>query len=171
MIPRIRWVDREFEFDFEVGLYRELLERLRGTPARVSDRLRGISRDLLTRRPPGHWSIQENAGHLLDLESLFVGRLDDFLASKTALRPADMENHKTCDADHNETDLSVLLSEFGLQRTAFLERLDSLDGSDFARSAMHPRLNKPMRLCDMLYFHAEHDDYHLATITELLPKS
>ena len=58
----------------------------------------------------------------------------------------------------------------GVFRTSFLERLDALDGSDFARSALHPRLNKPMRLYDMLYFHAEHDDYHLATITERLAK-
>ena len=32
---------------------------------------------------------------------------------------------------------------------------------------MHPRLERPMRLIDMMFFHAEHDDYHLARISEL----
>ena len=168
MVRRIRWVDREFQFDFEVARYPELLERLRGTPARASDRLRGLSNAVLTRRSGGQWSVQENAGHLLDLESLFAGRLDDFEAGKSELRPADMEKHKTNDANHNEADLAALLSEFRRQRMDFLARLDALDASDFARSARHPRLKKQMRLCDMLYFHAEHDDYHLATIMELL---
>jgi hypothetical protein len=32
---------------------------------------------------------------------------------------------------------------------------------------VHPRLGTPMRLVDMMFFVAEHDDHHLATITEL----
>jgi hypothetical protein len=33
--------------------------------------------------------------------------------------------------------------------------------------ALHPRLKVNMRLVDMLYFQAEHDDYHLTRISEL----
>jgi len=33
------------------------------------------------------------------------------------------------------------------------------------RSAFHPRLKKPMRIIDLAFFVAEHDDYHLAKIT------
>jgi len=43
-----------------------------------------------------------------------------------------------------------------------------LEPESFARVAIHPRLNIPMRLVDMLYFQAEHDDYHLARISELV---
>jgi hypothetical protein len=38
----------------------------------------------------------------------------------------------------------------------------------FEAVAIHPRLNKPMRLVDMLFFQAEHDDYHLARISDLI---
>ena len=48
-----------------------------------------------------------------------------------------------------------------------VDRLESLDAEIFARSALHPRLNVQMRLVDMLFFQAEHDDYHLARISEL----
>ncbi len=36
------------------------------------------------------------------------------------------------------------------------------------RSAHHPRLNRPMRILDLMVFAAEHDDHHLARISELL---
>jgi len=35
-------------------------------------------------------------------------------------------------------------------------------------SALHPRLQTPMRLIDHLFFIAEHDDHHLAKIGMLL---
>lgn len=38
----------------------------------------------------------------------------------------------------------------------------------FAITAIHPRLHVTMRLVDMLLFQAEHDDYHLTRISELI---
>jgi hypothetical protein len=35
------------------------------------------------------------------------------------------------------------------------------------RTALHPRLKRPMRLVDLCFFVAEHDDHHLATVTRL----
>jgi len=35
------------------------------------------------------------------------------------------------------------------------------------KSSLHPRLNMPMRTMDLFLFVAEHDDHHLARITEL----
>jgi len=48
-----------------------------------------------------------------------------------------------------------------------VERLDGFLSEMLARTALHPRLNIPMRLVDMIFFQAEHDDYHLARISEL----
>jgi hypothetical protein len=49
-----------------------------------------------------------------------------------------------------------------------VNKLEGLDPELFARSAVHPRLNVPMRLVDFVFFQAEHDDYHLSRINELL---
>ena len=49
-----------------------------------------------------------------------------------------------------------------------MKKLESLDAELFARSAVHPRLNVPMRLVDFVFFQVEHDDYHLTRIYELL---
>lgn len=168
MADRIPWTEREFNFDFPAALYHEVLERLRGTPARVEDRVRELPSSILTRRPANGWSIQENVGHLLDLEELFMGRLDDYEAGGEVLRPADMTNRKTHGARHNDHPLESILAAFRRERGRLVERLEQLDAPRFAQASMHPRLKKQMRMVDMMYFLAEHDDYHLARITELL---
>ena len=164
---RVKWTDRRFNFDFPAGIYPEMIERIRGTPARLEDLLAGLSPDTLTAQVDGRWSIQENAGHLLDLESLVSQRIDEYVAGNSALHAADMSNRKTHDANYNKVTTDSILKAFRTERHEIVRRLESLDGEIFERSALHPRLNVPMRLVDMLFFQAEHDDYHLARISEL----
>jgi hypothetical protein len=148
-----------------------MIERVRGTPARLEDRLHSLATDLLVEQREGRWSIQENAGHLLDLESLFSQRLDEYLAGVEVLHAADMSNRKTYEASHNQVEISLILGSFREQRGLLTARLDQLPADVFSRVARHPRLNVSMRLVDMLYFQSEHDDYHLARITELVKQS
>ncbi len=145
-----------------------IVERLRGTPARLEERVRRLSPRLLTRRPGERWSIQENVGHLGDLEPLWAGRLDDLLAGRGQLRPADLQNRRTHDAAHNDRDLEDLLGAFRAARMATVGRLDVLDSQGLRASARHPRLEQPMTAVDLFLFVAEHDDHHLAGITELV---
>lgn len=70
MSEKLKWGQRTFHFTFPVEVYPEMIERLRGTPARLEDRVSSVAPQLLTQRDGDRWSIQENAGHLLDLESL-----------------------------------------------------------------------------------------------------
>lgn len=145
-----------------------MIERVRGTPARLEDRVKSVAPEIWTKRDGERWSIQENAGHLLDLESLVSGRLDEYLAGAKALHAADMSNRKTYEADHNQVSMESILKNFRRQRLQLVERLDDLAPETFAAVAHHPRLNVPMRLVDMLFFQAEHDDFHLARISELI---
>jgi len=166
----MRWTDRTFTFDLPEALFPVVVERLRGTPARIEDKVRALSPTLLTRRDGDAWSIQEHIGHLLDLDELHDGRLDDFLAGATVLRPADMKNRKTHEAGHNERPLADLLAAFRRERERFVARLDAWDPGQISLTALHPRLNQPMRVIDMAFFTAEHDDHHLARMTELARK-
>lgn len=168
MSKHLNWTSRSFAFTFPVEVFPEMIERLRGTPARLEDRVRSLSPDLLKRRDGDKWSIQENAGPLLDLESLVSQRLDEYLAGAKALHAADMSNRKTHEANHNEVAMEEILKSFRAERAALVNRLDDLAPERFAAVAHHPRLNAPMRLVDMLFFQSEHDDYHLARISELI---
>ena len=168
-MERIAWTARRFEFTFPVELHAEVLERLRGTPPRIEDRLREVPRDRLARRPPRGWSLLEHAGHLADLdESLFLPRLDEYVAKVTTLRAADMSNRLTEAADHNAKSFDEVIRHVRSARAAIVTRIESLDRDVFARVAFHPRLRVSMRFVDLMFFHAEHDDHHLASITELL---
>ena len=169
MSARVPWFERRWNFQFPVGCFPDILERLRGTPARAEDAVQGLDVHLLTRRErEGTWSIQENVGHLLDLDGLWSGRLDDFLSGAATLRAADLSNRTTHEADHNGKEIGDLLAALRASRTRLMSRFDSLGDSDFARTARHPRLETPMRLVDMCLFTADHDDYHLARIRDLI---
>ena len=164
------WIERRFAFDTPAALFPPLVERLRGTPARVEERVRDLSPDVLRRREQDTWSIQENVGHLIDVESLWFGRIDDFESGREVLRPADMENRRTFSADYNGRSMPEILAGFRASRMRLVETLEGLDVSGVERSAMHPRLGQPMRVIDMVIFAAEHDDHHLARMTTLIRK-
>ena len=166
-MERIKWTERRFNFDFPAGIYPEMIERIRGTPARLEDLLAGLSPKILTTQADGRWSMQENAGHLLDLESLVQQRIEAYLADNATLHAADMSNRKTYEANHNDVSADSILEAFREARLGTVEQLQTAHPDVFARSALHPRLNVQMRLVDMLFFQAEHDDYHLARISEL----
>lgn len=161
------WFERKFEFVFPVELYPNLRVRLSGAPARLEELVKGLSAETLTRKPEGKWSIQENAGHLLDLEPLWASRVEDFLAGAELLTAADQANKKTDAACHNGCSLEEIVNSFRAAREKSVACLEELTPECFARTALHPRLKTPMRFVDHLYFVAEHDDHHLARIWEL----
>ena len=168
MIQTVRWFEREFWFDLPAWMYPNVVERLRGTPARLEDRLGPWPQNLLTRRDGDKWSVQEHVGHLLDLGALDVARLDDYEAGRETLQAADLENRKTYEADHNSNSIKNILASFRAERAEFVRRLDAYDEEFILRAALHPRLKVPMRVLDFAFFIAEHDDHHLARITELI---
>ena len=167
MAKVLRWLDRKFSFDLPAEMYPNVVERLRGTPARAEDIVRGVPADVLTRRDGDTWSAQENIGHLLDGEPFCVQRVADILNGRPRLRDADLTNRKTHEANHNAASIDDILSSFRELRTKLVGQLDELPDSAFERAATHPRLEQPMRLLDWMFFVAEHDDHHLAHVTRL----
>lgn len=167
MIDQTPWIERTFNFDFPAGYFPCILERVRGTPARLEEMIATYTPALLTRQVNGAWSIQQHAGHLADLDTLHDGRLDDFLSGKEVLRAADITNRKTENAHHNSRVIADVLRAFREQRMKFVARLEVLDEHQVRLTSLHPRLKQPMRLVDMVFFTAEHDDHHLARISRL----
>ncbi len=161
------WFKRQFSFGLPIEMYPNVVERLRGAPARLEELTRGLSREMLTRRDGDKWSIQEQTGHLLDLEELGMKRLDDFEAGRDPLTAADLANRKTHEANHNANTIENILAAFRQERMEFVARLDSYDEALVQRTALHPRLNQQIRVIDLAFFIAEHDDHHLARISEL----
>ncbi len=162
------WIDRAFVFDLPVEMFPNVLERLRGTPARLEERLVPLSPARMRRKPGEGWSLLEIVGHLAVVEGLWLARLDDFAAGLDELTPADMSNRATDESDFNAREPAAVLGDFRAVRADFVARLEALTDAQIARAARHPRLDQPMRVLDLMVFAAEHDDHHLAGISELL---
>jgi len=161
------WFDRKFDFSLPLELYPNICIRLLGTPARLEELMSGVSREVRTAKPEGKWSIQEHAGHLADMEPLWMARVNDFLSGPGTLTVADLTNRRTHEANHNSHEVRAILSKFRSARFDLLQRLKHIEAAQFGRTLVHPRLQQRMRLLDHLYFVAEHDDHHLALIREM----
>jgi hypothetical protein len=168
MNGRIPWMQRTFRFDFPWELYPEQIERVRGTPARAAALVAGVPQTVLAQRVGDRWSIQENIGHLADLdEELFLHRIGEYEQGVATLRAADMTNARTNGAGHNDRTIADVLERFVVARRRTVQKLESLPHELFRRAALHPRLKTQMRLVDLVFFNAEHDDYHMAHISAI----
>lgn len=163
-----KWFERAFTFDLPSEMYPNVIERLRGTPARLEELTRGVPDEILSRRDGEKWSIKEQAGHLYELEKVWFGRLEDYEAGRERLRPADLQNRATWEGGYNARPVNEILAAFRAARMEFVEKLERAGEEFAARSALHPRLEQPMRVIDGAFFSAEHDDHHLAHISRIL---
>ncbi len=168
MIEQTKWIERRFSFDFPVGMAPVILERLRGLVPHIKDMTTRLNHEQLTSKIDGKWSIQEQIGHLFDLDELCDRRIDDFLSGKSELRPADITNAHVAGAGFNDWALGDLISELQKRRSAFVRRAEALTNTDWERVALHPRLKISMRMVDMFCFVAEHDDHHLGMIRQII---
>ena len=166
-MKQVKWFNRKFNFTADENIFPSVIERLAGTPVRLEEKCRAMPPGLLTLKVNNTWSIKENLGHLIDLEPLWQERLEDIVKGEKELRPADLENKKTNSANHNDTPLNELLQSFRQARAQTISSLEKIDEQTIFKSAYHPRLKTPMRTMDLFLFVAEHDDHHLARITEL----
>jgi len=168
---QMNWTERTFSFDFPVGVFPGIVERLRGTPARMGELVRGIPYSKLIRRDGERWSVNEHIGHLIDLDDLDHVRLNEYMAGAATLSAADMTNRKTNEARYNDVATGTLIDYLRERRLDLVTRLEMLSDDLIARAALHPRLQQSLRLVDWIYFVAEHDDHHLARIREILRKT
>ena len=165
------WFDRKFDFVLPVDMFAIVIERLRGTPARLEEKVAYIPLEVLVKSEGEKWSILENIGHLIVLMELWEQRVVDFKNRVDELYPADLENAKTKESNFNNQPLAKLIKDFRVRQENLVEEFESFTAEEAGLTAFHPRLKTPMRLIDLAFFIAEHDDHHLAIITDLIGKN
>lgn len=169
-MEQVKWFERVFDFTSTQNTFPSIWERLAGTPAHLEEKLSLLDPQILSMRVGDTWTIKENVGHLTDLEPLWQGRLQDIIDGREELQPTDLQNTKTSLAGHDAVPIEVLLHNFRQVRTNTLKLLEDLPEELVFKSALHPRIKTPMRTIDLFLFVAEHDDHHLARVTELTKK-
>jgi uncharacterized damage-inducible protein DinB len=166
-MERQDWTSHVFNHGIDPGWAANIMTRVQDTGIRLSHYCINLSDEQLSHKSRTDWSIKEHIGHLIDLEVLHHDRLRQFAVLQLELSAADMSNAKTEKAKHNQKNISTLLNEFTEVRNCFIKDFRALTNESLNHKAMHPRLKVPMRPVDLLFFVAEHDDHHLATITKL----
>ena len=163
---RTTWFDRVFPIIEDNGLLPGIIERLEGTPARLTEKVRNLP-DNGTKLQDDKWSVKKEIGHLADLDPLWYERLNQIVDDNPNMKAADLTNRKTHETPHDDKSFAELVAGFKLERQKLVARLRSLRDTDLDKTSLHPRLKTPMKVIDLAYFVAEHDDHHLAQITTL----
>lgn len=168
MVELVPWVERPWSFNLPVGAFPAVLERLKGTPARVTELVASESEATLAARRTSKWSVKEHVGHLSDMHGLDVRRVEEFRSGVEVLTAADMSNQRTAEGRHRSIPIAQLLETFRRERHGLVLILENLTERDVAAATLHPRLGRVMRLIDWAQFAAEHDDHHLASARNAL---
>lgn len=163
-LRRPKWPDRRFHFVHPLWMLPDFAERLSGTPARLEEVVGGLPPSVLLARLDGTWSIQQNAGHLADVEELWHRRFAELVAGAPTYSPADPAHFAARAERHETRSMREVLQEFRTVRAAYMARLVAAPPELQRASAYHERLGCRMRLIDMAQFAAEHDDHHLLRI-------
>jgi len=163
-----KWFDRQFDFRFGTEQYPEVYKRLQQAPAVLQQLIDNTPEALLIQQPDGKWSIKEHIGHLSIMEPVWRVRFEDIQQQRPVLTAADLTNSATSAAGFNNYSITTLLEKFVEERQATLSILDDADMQNESYTSMHPRLQLPMRMIDLAYFVAEHDDHHISAITAMI---
>jgi uncharacterized damage-inducible protein DinB len=166
-MQRTKWIERKFAPIEDNGLLPGIIERLEGTPARLYYKTGKLDNQVATSGST-KWSIKKEIGHLSDLEPLWLQRVGELLNDQPTLSAADMSNARTEQATHDDNTYEELLVGFFAARMKLVGKLKTLSEEDLNKTSLHPRLQMPMRIIDLAYFVAEHDDHHMAQITLLI---
>jgi len=165
--PVIKWFDRQFDFNFGLEQFPDLLERLEKTSFQILEITNGMSEQDLSFKPVGKWSIKEHIGHLWVLEPLWQKRFLEIKGNQAEMSPAELNNTAKDNALINQYDIEKITADFQQERKHTIRLLKSFNEENLLNSLYHPRLNQPMRIIDLMYFVAEHDKHHLNILLKI----
>ena len=163
MSELVPWFERNLEFGKPKEMLPFYLERLEGTIARIEAKVKDVENAILSEKPQGKWSVKQQIGHLAEVDEVANKRLDEMVAGISPMSPAVFEPQ-----DYNPWPVERVVSFFKETRLKNLQKYHSIAENDLLKSSIHPRLNVPMTPVDLAWFDAEHDDHHLAKISEIL---
>jgi hypothetical protein len=163
MMKLIPWFERNLKFGLPREMFPYYLERLEGTYVRMEAKVKDIPDELFSSRLNGKWSVKENMGHLAEVDNIACLRLDEIITGVPVMSPAVFEPR-----DYNPWPAQALLILFQKARQRNLQKYRSLSEENLLAASLHPRLKVPMTPVDLAWFDAEHDDHHLAKISEII---
>jgi len=147
---------------------REMIDQIRVLPARLRERVSGLTdAQLTTHFQAGEWTVAQNVHHLADSHMNSFIRIRLILTEDhPTLKPYDQDLWAML-ADSGTTALEESLSILeGLHRR-WVRLFESLDEAAWQRSGLHPESGE-VTIEDMLRIYAAHGQGHIDQISRAL---
>lgn len=162
-MKKLKWFERTFQFGLPAGMLPFYIERLEGTIARIQNKVKDVSEEILSNRLDNTWSVKENIGHLAEVDEVAFKRITEMITGATVLSPAVFEPKP-----YDRWPITDVANFFLETRSRSVIRYRELKPDELGKASQHPRLKVMMTPVDLAWFDAEHDDHHLVRITEIL---
>jgi len=147
---------------------RAMIEQIRVLPARLRERVRGLTdAQLTTHFQPDEWTVAQNVHHLADSHMNSFIRIRLILTEEhQTLKPYDQDLWATL-ADSGTAALEESLSILDGLHARWVRLFESLDEAAWRRSGLHPE-NGEVTIEDMLRIYAAHGQGHIDQIGRAL---
>jgi hypothetical protein len=162
------WAERQLSFGKGLEELPVMLERVKGTTARLRNLTSHVPRERLLLRPYGQWSVVDHIGHLIYLQDRSEEHVDDFVSRRNELCQIDLSDQASILDLHRRQELGDLIEEFRLKRDYFVRRIQDMDPGALRHQALNRCRGVRMTIVDTILYVAEHDDHHLASMRNIL---
>ena len=146
------------------------LAALEAFPGQLKAQITALDDATLRYKPTGEWSAIENVGHLIDVESLWMGRFRQMLAAENPnFPPADVDK-LVRRGNYQHKDAANLLHTFAEQRAETVAFLRTLKPMHHERPGVHP-VRGPVTVGSSITILAGHDQLHTAQIIKTVAEA
>jgi hypothetical protein len=116
------------------------LRTLRKTPTLLTTVLNGVTQEqaITLRDGPDGWSVLYIVCHLRDLETVFIQRAQDLLATPNATLAVVSNEELIRLGDYDAQDMRAVLAAYLERRQEFIALLEALDDEQWMRFGAHP---------------------------------
>jgi len=153
-----------------VEKFRAHIATLTAFPTRLTALVTPLTDAQLQFRPDEkEWSVLENIGHLIEIDPLYVDRIDRILSEeRPVFAPFDPDAGVRA-ADYQHKSLAELLATYVTQRQATIDGLSTIEPDELTRVGIHAKFGEVSvaRLVELL---AGHDEIHYTQITNTIPR-
>ena len=145
----------------------EILSKLQETPKAVATLVRGVSDEVLRRKPtPEKWSVLEILCHLRDVEFLFAERYGKIANHDRPQLRMINQDELAAKLRYNEDDPAAVLREFHALRAETVALLSALAQHSWERIGLHPKRGE-FSIAANAVMHVTHDANHLDRLRAL----
>ena len=149
----------------------EIIERVKGLPARIAVEIDGLSEaELSWRAAQGGWSIREVCGHLRDIGEWWVHRLHVMLTEDDPLLPSFDQEAFVREGRYQEVEVAAVLGEMTRLRLEVVDILSGLAPDGWERTGRHETRGR-ITIRQAMEFVIQHDEGHLDQVRELKEKA